>query len=74
MPVLKIVQTFLENIVGSYIYHLAKFLGLMIYDSKDMYYLMYYLYVLSYVLSRVLCTHHDVTDLEIQGMLKNAKT
>ena len=33
-----------------------------------------FLGTLSYVLSRVLCTHHDVIDLEIQGMPKNAKT
>ena len=33
-----------------------------------------YSYVLSRDLYPVLCTHHDVTDLEIQGMVKNTKT
>ena len=71
---LRIVQKFLENIVSAYIYHLAKFLGLMSYDSKDIFknYTLYY--VLSRVLCTVLCTDHDVTDLEIQGMIKNTKT
>ena len=56
VPVLKIVQTFLENIVSVYVYHLAKSLGLMSYDYimsyKNAPCLIYYLvsYALSYVL------------------------
>ena len=41
------------------------------YDSKDTFKKCTLSYVLSPVLRTVLCTHHDVTDLEIQGMVKN---
>ena len=64
----------MENIVSAYIDHLAKFLGLMSYDSKDIFKKCTLSYVLSRVLCTVLCTHRDVTDLEIQGMVNNTKT